>query len=90
MAQADLDNIQWNLQTWPLELVEWPVNNSQRLDVQFLGADRFGDVGDDSVWRGVTKGGFLLAWPGRLTERGCCRVQVGVLPANERCQVSFL
>lgn len=27
-------DIVWNLQTWPLELIDWPVQNSQRLDVR--------------------------------------------------------
>ena len=33
----------WNLQTWPLELIDYAVNNSQRLDIVLnREADRFG------------------------------------------------
>ncbi len=35
MTQADIDSIIWNLQTWPLELIEWNVTNSQRTDILF-------------------------------------------------------
>lgn len=48
--QSDVDSIGWNLRTWPLELVSWPVMNSQRRDLAFsLEPDRSGNVGDDSV-----------------------------------------
>mmetsp|Transcript_14402 Transcript_14402/g.22916 ORF Transcript_14402/g.22916 Transcript_14402/m.22916 type:complete len:125 (-) Transcript_14402:178-552(-) len=30
-----LRDIKWNLETWPLELTNYPVNNSRRLDVVF-------------------------------------------------------
>jgi hypothetical protein len=26
-----LDDMVWNLQTWPLDLVEWPTHNSHRM-----------------------------------------------------------
>lgn len=36
-------DILWSLRTWPLELIDWPVINSDRLDLRFRpGADRFG------------------------------------------------
>ncbi len=25
----------WNLQTWPLDLVDWPTHNSHRMDLRF-------------------------------------------------------
>jgi hypothetical protein len=30
---ADIEDIAWSLQQWPLELIEWPSRNSQRRDV---------------------------------------------------------
>ena len=30
-----VENLVWNLRTWPLELIEWPVENSHRLDISF-------------------------------------------------------
>lgn len=30
-----IENLVWNLRTWPLELVEWPTANSHRLDIRF-------------------------------------------------------
>jgi len=42
----------WNLQTWPLELIEWPVMNSHRLDITIDPAmDRGGHQGTDSYRR---------------------------------------
>ena len=39
----DLDDMLWNLRTWPLELIEWPMSNNHRLDLVFVGEpDRFG------------------------------------------------
>lgn len=35
--------LRWNLQTWPLEMVEWPVDNSHRQDIFYEPTDdRFG------------------------------------------------
>jgi hypothetical protein len=40
-----LENAIWTLQTWPVEQIDWPVDNTQRQDVQFdQSVDRFGDV----------------------------------------------
>eukprot|EP00040_Diaphanoeca_grandis_P019454 m.102767 g.102767 ORF g.102767 m.102767 type:complete len:842 (-) comp27434_c0_seq1:392-2917(-) len=37
-----VNDINWNLQTWPLELIQWPVSNRFRQDLLFQpGADRF-------------------------------------------------
>ena len=43
-ADADaLESLRWNLQTWQLELIEWPVDNSHRQDIVYEPADdRFG------------------------------------------------
>jgi len=30
-----IENVVWNLRTWPLELVEWETKNSHRLDIHF-------------------------------------------------------
>jgi len=30
-----LESIAWNLRSWPLELVNWPVHNSNRTDIRF-------------------------------------------------------
>jgi hypothetical protein len=44
-TDANAADIVWNLQTWPLELIDWPVQNSHRRDVwidpnsQIPGAD---------------------------------------------------
>lgn len=49
-TQADLEAIGWNLRTWPLELIDWPVQNSQRRDLTLaLDTDRAGNIGSDSV-----------------------------------------
>ena len=41
-AVADL---MWNLRTWPLELIDFEVNNTQRIDVRYdREADRFGEL----------------------------------------------
>lgn len=32
-SQSVIEDIVWNLRTWPLELVEWTTNNSHRLDI---------------------------------------------------------
>ena len=40
----------WNLRSWPLELVNWPVHNSNRTDIQFLpGPNRSFQTHTDSV-----------------------------------------
>ena len=31
LSQTTLNDVAWNLRTWPLELVSWPVRNSQRI-----------------------------------------------------------
>ena len=47
---SDVESIAWNLQTWPLELVDWPTANSQRLDITIdTEADRFGGNGNDAL-----------------------------------------
>eukprot|EP00039_Didymoeca_costata_P020083 m.340007 g.340007 ORF g.340007 m.340007 type:complete len:864 (+) comp19079_c0_seq1:208-2799(+) len=33
LSAYDLESVRWNLRTWPVELVNWPVNNSHRLDI---------------------------------------------------------
>lgn len=56
--QNDVDSIGWNLRTWPVELVSWPVKNSGRRDLTFdLDADRSGTINGDSVcgWARVLK-----------------------------------
>eukprot|EP00048_Salpingoeca_helianthica_P016190 m.230913 g.230913 ORF g.230913 m.230913 type:complete len:790 (-) comp18190_c0_seq1:367-2736(-) len=48
--QSDVDSIAWNLRTWPLEMISWPVRNSHRRDLRFdIDADRFGKLNGDSV-----------------------------------------
>jgi hypothetical protein len=38
-------DLQWNLRTWPLELVDFAINNSQRIDLRYdREADRFGEL----------------------------------------------
>ena len=38
-----VDDLLWNLRTWQLELVRWPVNNSQRIDIEYAHTtNRFG------------------------------------------------
>eukprot|EP00050_Salpingoeca_kvevrii_P011097 m.12660 g.12660 ORF g.12660 m.12660 type:complete len:765 (-) comp3253_c0_seq1:54-2348(-) len=50
MVQADIESILWNLRTWPVELIEWPVENSHRLDIWFnRDEDRFGRARDSSM-----------------------------------------
>lgn len=34
-SEEMIENVVWNLRTWPLELVEWETKNSHRLDIQF-------------------------------------------------------
>ena len=35
-------DVLWNLRTWPLETIDWPVINSERLDITYRpGVDRF-------------------------------------------------
>ena len=36
-----LDDVLWNLRTWPLELIRWPVDNSHRLDIYYQRVSRF-------------------------------------------------
>ena len=33
--ESDIADLLWTLRTWPLELIQWPVNNTQRLDIKF-------------------------------------------------------
>ena len=35
LAGSLAEDALWNLRTWPLEMVQWPVRNAQRLDVRF-------------------------------------------------------
>ena len=30
-----IEGILWNLRTWPLELIDWPVTNSHRVDIRY-------------------------------------------------------
>jgi hypothetical protein len=40
----------WNLRTWQLEMVDWPVSNGQRQDIQFDPfADRSGGYHSESI-----------------------------------------
>jgi hypothetical protein len=42
-----VEGLLWNLRTWPIELVEWPVNNSHRIDLVYERTpDRFHRVGN--------------------------------------------
>lgn len=34
-SEEVIEDVVWNLRTWPLELVEWETKNSHRLDIQF-------------------------------------------------------
>lgn len=44
-----LRSLRWNLRSWPLELVDWPVSNSHRIDLVYeRGADRFHKAHSDS------------------------------------------
>lgn len=44
------DDVVWNLQTWALDLTEWPVSNAARHDIFYeRGANRFGKTGVDST-----------------------------------------
>lgn len=48
--QTIVDDIMWNLRTWPLELIEWPMQNSHRHDIRFdPNTGRFGRSGTDNV-----------------------------------------
>ena len=56
MAPGDrmnaMDDIRWNLRTWPTSLIEWPVKNSQRIDIlKERSVNRFGSEGTDSSWK---------------------------------------
>ena len=33
--ESDIADLLWTLRTWPLELIQWPVNNTQRLDIKY-------------------------------------------------------
>ena len=45
-----MESIAWNLRSWPLEQVVWPVHNSNRTDIRFRPAiDRFGRSHTQSV-----------------------------------------
>jgi len=45
-----LESLRWNLQTWQLELIEWPVDNSHRSDVLVEPySDRFGKKHSQSL-----------------------------------------
>ena len=46
------EDVLWNLESWPLEFVEWPVLNSHRLDLHFrAGPDRGGVSHDMNTGR---------------------------------------
>lgn len=50
-ADGDIEGILWNLRTWPLELVDWPVHNSNRTDIRFNpGINRFMQVQWEPQW----------------------------------------
>ncbi|EDQ89373.1 uncharacterized protein MONBRDRAFT_37087 [Monosiga brevicollis MX1] len=50
--QDDVDNIAWNLRTWPLELIDFPMTNTIRRDI-FMNPEggRNGEVYNDDVRR---------------------------------------
>ncbi|EDQ88047.1 uncharacterized protein MONBRDRAFT_33081 [Monosiga brevicollis MX1] len=49
-TQADIDNIAWNLRTWPLELIDFPVTNTIRRDIYINPeAERNDHQGNDDV-----------------------------------------
>eukprot|EP00041_Stephanoeca_diplocostata_P038771 m.1553094 g.1553094 ORF g.1553094 m.1553094 type:complete len:862 (+) comp25268_c1_seq3:151-2736(+) len=50
-VSADVrDDVVWNLQTWSLDLIEWPVSNTARQDIFYeRGANRFGKTHVDST-----------------------------------------
>jgi hypothetical protein len=49
-AAASLEDMRWNLRTWPLESVDWPVTNSHRMDIQYdPNPSRFGKTRCKSV-----------------------------------------
>ncbi|EGD83339.1 hypothetical protein PTSG_03947 [Salpingoeca rosetta] len=51
-TEDDLNAMLWNLRTWPLELISWPVKNSDRRDIVLdIEADRSGRVGGDSTFK---------------------------------------
>jgi hypothetical protein len=42
---TDLDDMVWTLRNWPLELIQWPMTNSHRLDLTYTGVpDREGAI----------------------------------------------
>ena len=42
-SSSPLEDLKWNLQTWQLELIQWPVSNSHRMDLTLTRElDRFG------------------------------------------------
>ncbi len=48
--KEDLDGLRWNLRNWPLELIEWPVANSHRIDILYEAeGDRFGRVHNEAI-----------------------------------------
>lgn len=52
----DVESIGWNLRTWPLDLIDWPVQNSQRRDITFdINTNRDGQFFTESV-RGARLG----------------------------------
>ena len=50
-APADvMDSMLWNLRSWPLEMVDWPIHNSNRTDIRFRpGPNRSFQTHTDSV-----------------------------------------
>jgi len=46
---AAVRDMLWNLRTWPIDQIQWPVANSHRIDIIFDRAvNRFGQTGTDS------------------------------------------
>ena len=51
-AASIRNDVLWNLRSWPTELVNWPVDNTRRVDIVYeLGVTRFGRVHTQS-WKG--------------------------------------
>ena len=47
---GDLADLRWNLRNWPLELIEWPVANSHRIDIVYEEeGDRFARVHNEVI-----------------------------------------
>jgi hypothetical protein len=46
---SSVKDVLWNLRTWPLDMIQWPVQNSHRLDIIYdRSINRFGSAGTDS------------------------------------------